>query len=429
MYIMNREELKKHITNFRLNLPQGVKFSVIAQSAAVLESSKDLHCEYLYVAMDRHGYNWARMTYGEIETRIEGSWIGTSWLKVYPCYDEEHLVMVDGVPCQYVGETNPFQDDPMLERPVPSIDDYMRHPSQRANVVQAMADVLKEGMTERDGLIDISPEAVQAALRVSAVDPAKPVVVLGDKPMITRRTLESAQPFVSRGIIVAPPIKGDESDAALYAKHFLGDASVLDKFIADGLESRSASKALLQNPTSLKDTPQGMSQIHRLRSQPFFASEYRGSLVRCSEDQLGLTDDKQHNLRQYNSASLRVKVAYKRRLAAWARSLAKESLTAQCTATGWLERRTPMSPEGEQVGTYGFGRNGLVRKQVYGTPIPPRELDDHSVDSIAVARMYRPGAEGTEPVHTVFLDPELPKEVNDTIEKFIGDEDKKEDKE
>lgn len=243
---------------------------------------------------------------------------------------------------------------------------------------------------------------------------------------ITQASQDRMVSIASRGIIVAPPIQGDESDAELYARHFLGDTSVLAKFIADGLESRSASKALLQNPTALKDSLQGMSQIHRLRSQPFLTSEYRGSLVRCSEDQMGLTDDKKHNLRQYNSASLRVKVAYKRRLAAWARSLEKESLTAQCTATGWLERRTPVSPEGEQVGTYGFGRNGLVRKQVYGTPIPPRDLEDHSVDSVAIARMYRPGAESTEPVHTVFLDPELPKEVNDTIEKFIGDEGKKE---
>jgi hypothetical protein len=333
--------------------------------------------------MDRHGYNWARMTYGEIETRIEGSWIGTSWLKVYPCYDEEHLVMVDGVPCQYVGETNPFQDDPMLERPVPSIDDYMRKPSQQGNVIRAMAAALKDGITESGGLIDISPEAVQKALDIGMDSPTMPVVVLGDKPMITRRKLESAQPFASRGIIVAPPIKADESDAELYAKHFLKDTGVLSQFIADGLESRSASKALLQNPHSLKDTPQGMSQIHRLRSQPFLASEYRGSLVRCSEDQLGLTDDKKHNLRQYNSASLKVKVTYKRRLAAWARSLAKESLTAQCTATGWLERRT-YSTLKDNKNDLTLGHGGHI------------ELEDHSVDSIAVALgvMREPKEEG-----------------------------------
>jgi hypothetical protein len=405
MYIMNREELKKHITNFRLILPRGVKFSVIAQSAAVLESSKDLHCEYLYVAMDRVGYNWARMTYGEIETRIEGSWIGTSWLKVYLCYDEEHLVMVDDIPCQYVGSTNPFQDDPMLERPVPSIEDYMRKPSQQGNVIRAMAAALKDGMTESGGLIDISPEAVQKALDIGMDSPTVPVIVTGSTPMIARRKLEHAQPFASRGIIVSPPIKGDESDAELYALHFLGDTSVLDKFIADGLESRSASKALLQNPTALKDSLQGMSQLHRLRSTPFLTSEYRGRLVACSEDQMKLTTDPVHNRRQYNNASLRVKVAYKRRLAAWARALGKESLTAQCTVTKdndgrWLSRRTHLAT-----------------------------MEDHSVDSIAVARMYRPGMGRGEPVHTVFLDPELPREVNDTIEKFIGDEDKKEDKE
>jgi hypothetical protein len=427
---MNREELKKHITNFRLNLPQGVKFAVIAQSTAVLESAKDLHCEYLYVAMERQGYAWARMTYGEMETRLEGTWIGNSWLKVYPCYDEEHLVMVDGIPCQYVGETNPFQNDPMLERPVPKLEDFMPEGGLGSRI-RKLADILGGGMTEENGFISFTDESIHdamtAGLKRSETGPVMEQVAK-DKG-VTRRKLETAQPFASRGIITAPVVLDRDGDAELYAKHFLGDASILDKFIADGLESRSASKALLQNPTSLKDTPQGMSQIHRLRSQPFLTSEYRGRLVRCSEDQLGLTDDKKHNLRQYNSASLKVKVSYKRRLAAWARSLAKESLTAHCTATGWLERRTPPSPEGEEVGTYGFGRKGLVRKQVYGTPIPPRDLEDHTVDSVAIARMYRPGAESTEPVHTVFLDPELPKEVHDTIEKFIGDEDKKEDKE
>lgn len=344
---MNREELKKHITNFRLNLPQGVKFSVIAQSSAVLESSKDLHCEYLYVAMDRHGYNWARMTYGEIETRIEGSWIGTSWLKVYPCYDEEHLVMVDGVPCQYVGETNPFQDDPMLERPVPSIEDYMRKPSQQGNVIRAMAAILKEGMTERDGLIDISSEAFQKALDIGADKPAVPVVVTGAEPMITRRQLDTPVPFTGMPLITAPLLlTGKNVDFADVCGDYLGLGDLAEEVI----ESRSAGKSLLRNPISLKDTPHGEFQAYRRTK--LHSSEYRARKLVLIEEELKFTEDEVNNRRRLNNASLYLKVMHKRAVRGLDRAVSEESMTARCT-------------------------------QPLGGHIEP---EDHTVDSILTAR-------------------------------------------
>lgn len=358
---MNREELKKHITNFRLNLPQGMKWAVIAQSSAVLESAKDLHCEYLYVAMERPGYNWARMTYGEMETRLEGTWIGTSWLKVYPCYDEKDVVMVDGIPCQYAGETNPFQDDPMLERPVPSIEDFMRKPSQQSNVIRAMADVLKEGMTEKDGLIDISPEAIQAALRVSAENPPLPVVVLGEHPLVTRRKLDTPVPFTGMPLITAPLVLTDKNvDVADVVGDYLGGESLVDAFIKDSLESRSASKALLQNRTPLKDSPFGMTQDYR--RMVFRTSEYRGSLVKCYQERMKFTDDEKQNRRRFNNASLHVKVIYTRYLRRMVLSCHNEGIDFPLSSPFSL-----LKP--------------AVKNVPYGGHIEP---EDHSVDSIAV---------------------------------------------
>jgi hypothetical protein len=383
---MNREELKKHITNFRLNLPHGMKFAVIAQSAAVLESSKDLHCDYLYVAMERTGHFWALQTYGDVETRIEGTWTGNSWLKVYPCYDEEHLVMVDGIPCQYVGETNPFMDDPMLERPIPNITDYMKHPSKQSRAIHEMANILREGMTERDGLIDISPEALQAAMDVGIDKPSIPVVVTGAEPMITRNTLETREPFLHKGIIVSPPplvLTDKNVDFADVCGDYLGLGGLVD----DMMESRSASKALLRSPTSLKDTPHG--EFQAWRRLPFNTAEYRGRLVRCSEDQLKLTDDLEQNRRRYNSASLKVKVTYKRRLAAWARALDRESMTAQCTVlldinSGWMTRRTQAVVK-DDSGNLHVGFTGSHLLQPPGGHIEP---EDHTVDSIATAGRF-----------------------------------------
>ena len=122
---MNRERLKQHIANLRLNLPQGVKFAVCGKSAYVLESAAELECEYLYVAMERAGIAWARTTYGDMETRLEGTWVGNSWLKAFACYAEEQVVTIDGIPCLYVSATNPFQADPMAERPIPKLEDHL----------------------------------------------------------------------------------------------------------------------------------------------------------------------------------------------------------------------------------------------------------------------------------------------------------------
>lgn len=314
MYIMNREELKKHITNFRLNLPQGIKFAVIAQSTAVLESAKDLHCEYLYVAMDRQGYAWARMTYGEMETRLEGTWIGNSWLKVYPCYDDEHLVMLDGIPCQYVGETHPFQDDPTLERPVPKLEDFLTEtPGQRR-----FRESMPEGYNKRE-----DERAHELAMRGRDLP----------KLMLTGKNV-------------------DVADA-------VGDYLGLEDIAVQAMESRSASKSLLQNPTSLKDTP--YSQPQRWKRGLLRASEYRAAL-RDSENQLKMTDDPKQNRRRYNSASLKNKVTFKRRLKSWTRALERESLTARCIQPpgGHIE------PEDHTVDAaiMAVKGSGLLRKQL-----------------------------------------------------------------
>jgi hypothetical protein len=391
---MNRDQLKQHINNFRLNLPQGMKFAVIAQSSAVLESSKDLHCEYLYVAMERAGHHWALQTYGEMETRLEGTWTGNSWLKVYPCYNEEHLVMVDGIPCQYVGETNPFQDDPMLERPVPNITDFLTEGSQ-PSTVRKMADILKGGMTEKDGFIEVSPEAIQAALRESAMAPfeynERSADVDGDDPMehrakrqapnrsdagghdramrdmprmpvivagepIIHRLLKEPQVFANKGIIIAPPSERrfhlDDSIAELAAKGpinegYLSDLSLL--LDSQAVESRSASKSLLRNPISLKDTPYGGFQAYRRTK--LGTSEYRARKLVLIEEDLKFTDDEVNNRRRLNNASLYLKVLHKRAVRGLDRALDEESMTARCT-------------------------------QPIGGHIEP---EDHTVDSIGVA--------------------------------------------
>lgn len=118
-------------------------------------------------------------------------------------------------------------------------------------------------------------------------------------------------------------------DVADVVGDYLGGETLVDAFIADSLESRSASKALLQQPP-LSESQYGEPQ--RWKRGKFSASEYRNSLVKCSEDRMKFNDDPVNNRRRYNNASLKVKVIYKERLAALDRALVNESLTARCTA-------------------------------------------------------------------------------------------------
>lgn len=181
---MNRKDLKLHIKALSLIMPKGLKFALIGQSLAVLESAEDLQCEYLDIAMDRHGYAWAGLTYGVCSDRLEGEWVGNSWLKVHPVYNESNVIWMDGVPCQYVDETNPFQDDPMLDRPVPHISDYLADTDPAALITRrnlpapvplsmklitsspsAISSLLDEGVGE-------GYSAAKALLRDTAVDMA-----------------------------------------------------------------------------------------------------------------------------------------------------------------------------------------------------------------------------------------------------------------
>lgn len=367
---MNREELKKHITNFRLNLPQAAKFAVMGESAAVLESSQDLECEYLYVAMLRGGAFWARLTYGEMETRLEGSWTGNSWLKVYPCYIEGQVVEIDGIPCQYVPATNPYQPDPMAERPVPKLTDYDltgadANREARLASIRKMADVLGSGMTVEDGMIHIEPQAVVDALNID-----KPV---GEETAAQRRFRESmpegynkqedarAHERMMRGIPESPVdliLTGKNVDFADVVGDYLG----LGDIVEQDMESRSATKSLLGTMAPLSDTPH--SQPQAWKRGVFNTSEYRGRLVKCSEEQLKLNDDPINNLRRYNGASLKVKVTYKRRLKALARAIGNESMTARCMQSpgGHIE------PEDHTVDAIrvALSSSGLVRKQLLG---------------------------------------------------------------
>ncbi|MNW59616.1 hypothetical protein D3C74_375460 [compost metagenome] len=159
----------------------------------------------------------------------------------------------------------------------------------------------------------------------------------------------------------------------------------------------------------MKDTPHGEFQAYR--RQPFNTAEYRGRLVKCSEEQMKFTDDLEHNRRQYNSASLKVKVTYKRRLKALARAIGNESMTARCMQPpgGHIE------PEDHIVDAtrVALSSSGLLRKQLLGEgfykPGMGRTL-------MGLGPMREPQEEGA-----------IPKPVQDTIEKFIGEEDKKED--
>lgn len=91
------------------------------------------------------------------------------------------------------------------------------------------------------------------------------------------------------------------------------------------VESRSAIKALLQNPVSLKDTPYGEMQAYRrtkLRS-----SEYRARKLALIEEELKFTEDEVNNRRRLYNASLYIKVMYKRAVRGLDRAVGEECMT------------------------------------------------------------------------------------------------------
>lgn len=321
---MNLEQLKAAVEQFRRNLNEGEKFAVMGESAAVIEGAAT-ECNYLLVAVAGGMLPWYQR-YGEMETRLEGTWIGNSTVKIYNCYNAEHVINIGGIPCQYTKETNPFQDDPMADRPEPKLSDFEPELSQSGRILK-MADILSEAMTLKDGFVHVSPEAIERAKQVARQAPNRsdagghdramrdmirgPVIIAGE-PVI-RRLLKEPQPFASRGIIVSPPTP----DLVLSAKNVdFGDV------VGDYLMGGMVMDVAMENPSA------AASLIRRPRLFP--AAEYRGRLVRCSQEQMKFTDDPVHNRRQFNSASMRVKITYLRRLAAYEGTVAKESLTERC---------------------------------------------------------------------------------------------------
>lgn len=246
---MNREQLKQHIANLRLNLPQGVKFAVCGPSAYVLESAAELECEYLYVAMERDGIAWARQTYGGMETHMEGAWVGNSVLKVFACYVEEQVVTIDGIPCLYVSATNPFQADPMAERPVPKLEDHLILTGKNVDFGDIVGDYL------------------------------------GAESTLATKDLFKA------------PLK----DASYgHPQEWKKSGRAIDQITADVLDDLArcpkVAGALLTNTGRT-----GFSIV-----------EYRQRLVNLFKDRLGLNGEALHDRERLNSASLKMKVRYAR---------------------------------------------------------------------------------------------------------------------
>lgn len=377
---MKIERVKELVEQVKRHIPEGGKFCVYGYATLVLEGTiRD--CEYVAFVVDLPTRFHLMKIYGEVETRLEGSWVGNSEIRIYTGYLEARVKMVGDIPCRH--EAHPDFD----------------------------GDAMGQAM---------SPEEVRKALFGDT-----PLPKLPGRPSIIRRILDEQVPLTGKEVITAAekqrsdPHQGHDtlsSGLLLTGKNVdfadvVGDYLGLGDLAEQAMESRSASKSLLRNPHSLKDTPHGEFQAYR-RGQ-FSTAEYRGRLVQCSEDQLKLTVDRDHNRRQYNNASLRVKVTYKRRLQAWANALGRESLTAQCTVMKdsdgrWLSRSTPIMVADEP--TRHFGRNGLARKLIYGRPIPPRSA--FGADRVL---------DGTDKT-------QIPKEVHDTILKYVAKEDKEGDK-
>ncbi|MNB58637.1 hypothetical protein D3C87_364650 [compost metagenome] len=375
---MKIERVKELVEQVKRHIPEGGKFCVFGYATLVLEGTiRD--CEYVAFVVDLPTHFHLMKIYGDVETRFEGHWVGNNEVRIYTGYLEARVKMVGDIPCRH--EAHPDFDG------------------------EAMGQMM-------------SAEEVRKALFGDTSLPKLP-----GRPSIIRRILNESVPLTGKDVITAAekqrndPHQGHDTLSAgliLTARNVdvadaVGDYLGLGALVDGMVESRSASKSLLRNPISLKDTPHGEFQAYR--RQPFNTAEYRGRLVKCSEEQMKFTDDLEHNRRQYNSASLKVKVTYKRRLKALARAIGNESMTARCMQPpgGHIE------PEDHIVDAtrVALSSSGLLRKQLLGEgfykPGMGRTL-------MGLGPMREPQEEGA-----------IPKPVQDTIEKFIGEEDKKED--
>lgn len=309
------EQVKRHV-------PEGGKFCVYGHATLVLEGTIP-ECEFVSFVVDLPTHFHMMKIFGEVETRLEGSWVGNNDVRIYTGYVEARVKMVDGIPCRH--EAHPDFDGDMLSGlPLP---DYLRTELQeRAGNVRKLADILRAGMTEEDGFVKFTDESIQDAMNTGMRQPPnrsdqfEHEQSMKDlaRPGVRRPKLDAPVEFMAKGIITADYLSG------------------LPNLEEATMESRSATKALIKP------------------GQPFRTSEYRGQLVKCSQEQLKFNDDPINNRRRFNNASMRVKVTYLRRLAGFDRAVAKESMTARCAPP-------------------------------IGGHIKP---EDHTIDSIAVARMH-----------------------------------------
>lgn len=368
---MKIERVKELVEQVKRHIPEGGKFCVYGYATLVLEGTiRD--CEYVAFVVDLPTRFHLMKIYGEVETRLEGSWVGNSEIRIYTGYLEARVKMVGDIPCRH--EAHPDFD----------------------------GDAMGQAM---------SPEEVRKALFGDT-----PLPKLPGRPSIIRRILDEQVPLTGKEVITAAekqrsdPHQGHDtlSSGLLLTGKNVDFADVVGDYLGLGdlaeqvMESRSASKSLLRNPHSLKDTPYGEFQAYR-RTR-LGSSEYRARKLTLIEEELKFTEDEVNNRRRLNNASLYLKVMYKRAVRGLDRALAEESMTARCI----------QSPGGHI------------------------EPEDHTVDSIAVAMGKRrePEEEGAFRRPGILRKqlcvkdnaPAIPEEVKSTIEKFVSDEGKEGDK-
>ncbi|MNB61051.1 hypothetical protein D3C87_1017550 [compost metagenome] len=333
---MKIQQVKELVAQVKRHVPEGGKFAVYGHAALVLEGTA-AECEFVAFVVDMPTHFHMRKIYGDVESRLEGEWVGNNEVRIYTGYLEARVKMVGDIPCRH--EAHPdFDPDVLGGLPLPPFKFDER--SADVDGDESMEDRPKRQVPDRSGAGG-HDRAMRDMLRM-------PVIVAGEP--IINRLLKEPQAFANRGIIVAPPtadliLTGKNVDFADVVGDYLGLGP-----LAEGMmESRSASKALLKSPISLKDTPYGGFQAYRRAK--LGSSEYRARKLVLIEEDLKFTDDEVNNRRRLNNASLYLKVLYKRAVRGLDRAVAEESMTARCT-----------QPPGGHI-----------------------EPEDHTVDSIAVA--------------------------------------------
>lgn len=154
-------------------------------------------------------------------------------------------------------------------------------------------------------------------------------------------------------------------DVADAVGDYLGGESLVDAFIVDSLESRSASKALLQRPLHhMEYSPPQNWKRQALRSLEYFVRKFD-----TWQDILAFGDNLRANHRTYNNLSLSKKVAYKRAFINMEYTHTHEGGKGKIVESMFHLR----------------SRAVILRPQDVFAPGGHIEPEDHTVDSIAVA--------------------------------------------